>query len=217
MILRRTLAPLAVLTLVAVGGAARADLPPPDGTKFVGYGFKITGLAVAPDRVLFAQPCSGSDGAPTADAVKIDDGRIVSVGRRGGTCAVYNIAKTRWEEFAKDYKPTMSSDDPAARAIAAEAKKCEGGPTPMHQTSKDDARTGLTEALRVVKLDGATCVLKSDGIEGGPPGGGGGGSGTSSNPKKSGCAAAAGAIDGASSWAALVALGATVFRRRRRR
>lgn len=227
-------ASLCLCSIGLVPRAAKADLPPPDGTKFVGYAFKVTGVSIAPDRVLFAQPCSESSGVPMAHLAKIEEGRAISVGRRGGTCTIYNIAKSRYDEFAQTYKPSKDTQDAPAAALAAEAKKCEGGPTIQNTLPSKDPRSAVEETLTVVKLDATNCVLKSTGIGGGVPAATTASSASSSSSAsasspssssppapgggKSGCAltpAAAIAADGAALFA--VAAGALALRRGRRR
>ena len=52
-----TLAGIALaVALVGSASTARADLPPPDGQRFVDYEFSVAGLAAHPDWVLLAFP-----------------------------------------------------------------------------------------------------------------------------------------------------------------
>jgi hypothetical protein len=158
----RLAAPLALVTFLAIAAAtatASADLPPSPGTKRVPFGFMVKGLSAAPDRVLFAYPCGGSDGAPISEHRKLEDGVVVGVGRRGGNCLIYSIAKPAYEAWAKDYKPSMSSSDPALQALAAQSALCKGAPSIVSEISSKDPRTGITETLNVTTLDAKTCVL----------------------------------------------------------
>jgi MYXO-CTERM domain-containing protein len=152
-----TLAPAALALLLAA--PARADLPPPDGQKFVTFSFTVKGLAAAPDRVLFAYPCGASNGAPMAEHRKIEEGRAIDVGRRGGPCTVYSVAKTTYEAWAKDYKPSNDMRDSALERLASQSQKCSGGPTPTYQIASKDPRSVVEQTLTVAKLDDASCVL----------------------------------------------------------
>ena len=75
------------LLSVVVGGAtlttvARADLPPPPDTKYVGFEFKVTGLAAAPGYVMFAYPTSLSAGKPTFELSVVEEDMAVPLVRR---------------------------------------------------------------------------------------------------------------------------------------
>lgn len=141
---------------------AAADLPPSPGTKRVSFSFVVKGLSAAPERVLFAYPCSTSDGAPMAEYRKIDEGAAVSIGRRGGSCTMYSAAKSDFEAWLKTYKPQPpSSSDPAVEALAAKSVKCTGVPSQIHSLPEADPRSSVTETMTVTKLDATTCVLAS--------------------------------------------------------
>src|SRR5262245_26939659 len=70
---------------------ASADLPPPDGKKFVGFAFRVENMKAFPEYVLVAYPCSDSNGAPMMEAKIVSDGASVSVGRRGGQPELYRM------------------------------------------------------------------------------------------------------------------------------
>ncbi|HEU4410129.1 MAG TPA: hypothetical protein VFS43_33045 [Polyangiaceae bacterium] len=152
---------VAAFALLCWPSAARADLPPPDGLKYVGYSFTVTGLAAAGDRVLFAYPCGGSSGAPVAEHQKLEEGRAVSVGRRGGNCTVYAISKASYDAFLARYKPTNGYQDPALDALAKGATKCAGGPTPTFQLATSDPRSSVNESLAVRAVTETQCALTS--------------------------------------------------------
>jgi hypothetical protein len=158
----------AALLLSAVTPEASADVPPPAGLKRVGFSFSVKGLASAPDRVLFAYPCGTSNGAPIIEHVKIEEGASVAVGRRGGGCPIYSIAKTAYETWAKDYKPTHTMEDPALQTLASQAMKCTGGPTPMFELSTSDGRGSIAQTLTVKTLDATACVLNAEPIASSP-------------------------------------------------
>lgn len=153
------LVPAALALLLAA--PARADLPPPDGQKFVGFSFSVKGLGAAPDRVLFAYPCGASNGAPRAEHQKIEEGRAINVGRRGGPCTVYSVAKAAYDAWAKDYKPSNDMRDAALEKLASESQKCSGGPTITHVIASKDPRSVVEQTLTVAKLDATGCTLTS--------------------------------------------------------
>jgi hypothetical protein len=150
---------VSLLTLLTAAGTALADLPPPPGQKQVGYTLTVKGIT-ATDRVLFAYPCGHSDGAPMAEHQKLDDGKPISAGRRGGSCSIYAIDKAKYEEWAKSYKPVMSSSDPALEQLAAQAMKCTGAtPSPNFYLASTDKRTVVEEVIKVTGLDATKCTL----------------------------------------------------------
>lgn len=136
-----------------------ADLPPPDGQKFVGYSFTVTGLSASPAQVLLAYPCGDSAGAPVAAYAKIDEGKAVSVGRRGGTCVLYTKTKAAHDEFLKTYKPTNASTDAALEAFMKDAVKCTGGPAPAFTLPSTDSRDTISETFSVKTLTDSACSI----------------------------------------------------------
>lgn len=158
----RSYALVAGLASLLVTWQALADLPPPDGKRFVNYGFTVSGIPAGSDRVLFAYPCS-SGGMPEAAQQKIEDGVAVNAGRRGGSCAIYSIAKRDYEAFLKGYEPTKSTSDPALEAFVKRASACQGGPTPTHVLPTSDPRSTVHELLTVKTLTATACVLETRG------------------------------------------------------
>lgn len=211
-----------VLLATAVSASARADLPPPGDQKYVDYSFVVTGLAASPDRVFFAFPCGTSNGTPYKEHAKLAEGVPVSVGRRGGNCEIYSIAKAEYEAWAKDYKPTQSVRDPALDELAAKSLKCVGAPSIVFTLPKSDSRNAVQETLEVKTSTATSCVLVSKGIPvGGKPSvantagaNGGGATPASPAPKKSGCTAAPGAAGSGGLAFAALAFAALLGRRR---
>jgi hypothetical protein len=163
---RRLAAVVAIVSATLASAAvASADLGPPPGVKRIPFSFTVKGLSAAPDRVLFAYPCGMSNGAPIAELRKIEDGVAINVGRRGGGCPIYSVDKAAYETWAKDYKPSSGSQDPAAEKLVAQSVKCTGGPTPSFEAASTDARTAVHEKINVVTLDAKTCVLKSEPLD----------------------------------------------------
>jgi MYXO-CTERM domain-containing protein len=220
-----------LLVGAALSASVRADLPPPGGEKFVDYSFVVTGLAVSPDRVFFAFPCGTSNGTPYKEHVKLEEGVPVRVGRRGGDCTIYSMAKGEYEAWAKDYKPTQSVQDPALDALAAKALKCTGAPALVFTLPTSDPRNAVQETLELKTSTATSCVLVSKGIPGenggGATSGGNGGGATSGGngggsspagpaPKESGCTVTPGAA-GSGELAFVAAAVAALLGRRRRR
>jgi hypothetical protein len=209
-----------VSALALVPSTALADLPPPDGTKNVGFSFKITGVAAAPDRVVFSYPCSPSNGAPMMELVKVEEGVAIPMGRRGGGCPLYAIAKSDYDAWAKQ------TPRPTPETLVAKAMKCTGAVTPAFTTSTSDSRNEIQQTLEVTKLDATTCAIgaraipAATGAASTPTTGGAPLPTTTTSPgastSGSRCSLARGPSDSALGiGAALVALAAVVRRRRR--
>lgn len=148
------------MVLLFAGGAA-ADVPPPDDQKPVSFAFTVTGMGVAPDRVLFAYPCSSSNGAPYLAQQRLEEGRQVNVGRRGGLCAIYAIARPAYETWVKEHpESSVQGKQADFDKLVAGAVKCSGAPTPVHYIAKTDARTSIVQTLEVTTLNESTCALK---------------------------------------------------------
>jgi MYXO-CTERM domain-containing protein len=152
----------AAVSTLAIVSSAQADLPPPDGEKFVDYAFSVRGLSASSDRVLLAFPCSGSNGAPSLGHQKLEEGKSVRVGRRGGTCALRHAAKADYEAFASKYKPTGSFQDPPLEEFMKAALPCEGGPSIRTQIPKTDPRSVVEEKLVVRALSATVCKVAVD-------------------------------------------------------
>lgn len=191
-----------------------ADVPPPAGIKRVGFSFIVKGLAAAPDRVLFAYPCSSSDGAPMVAHAKVTEGVAIPIGRRGGSCQLYSVEKAAYETWASTYKPTMGSSDLELEKLVGMSKQCTGGPTPTFEIPSSDPRTGIVQALDVTTLSATTCALKAQPL---PASTAASPSATSggSTPKEKGCSAAPTPVSGSPVLGALFALCAVAALRRR--
>jgi hypothetical protein len=218
------LGPVLGVTLALLSAApARADVPPPAGRKRVDFSFVVKGVAAAPDRVLFAYPCGDSNGAPIAEYKKIEEGKPVSIGRRGGDCPIYSVAKTTYDAWAKNYRPTGSVKDDALEKLASESKKCTGGPTPVYEVASSDSRTSVEQTLNVTTLNATDCVLTAAAIaspasttpSATPPSTSS--SAPSSPAKSSSCAASPGSGGGLAFAAAVACIAGIVAERRRRR
>ena len=165
------LAGLALVFAGSVAGSerdARADVPPAPGRKRVDYAFSVKGLSVAPDRVLFAYPCGPSNGAPSLESVKLEDGRSVTVGRRGGGCQVYAIGKSAYDAWVAA-NPSTPGATPHVDALVSQSLKCTGGPSPMFEIASSDPRSAITETFRVTTLDATSCVLTAEPSAGSTP------------------------------------------------
>jgi MYXO-CTERM domain-containing protein len=198
--------------------AARADIPPPDGRKFVDFAFTVQGLAQRKDFALVGYPCS-SDGAGPAVAamVVIQEGVPVEIGRRGGACKVFSIARADLDAFRKDFPGDMGGEVDALFA-SSKVHECSGAPAVITTIAASDPRDRVVQALRVAKLDATGCALAAaDGAPSTPPRGTDPPS-TNPPPGKSGCAGCSVPREplGLGSIAAMTALVAFALRRRRR-
>ena len=207
------------VSLVACGlllssGSAHADLPPPDGTRFVGYEFVVTGTAASKDDAFFAYPCSSSSGAPVLDYRVLEEGKPVAVGRRGGTCEVYRIGKDQLSAFAA--KRTASPGggrDAELEAFVKGARKCTGAPSLKFTLPASDARSAVRETYALAVKD-AECTL-SPSLQGTAPELKGAVAPPAASSK--GCSAAAGEGGPGSGLVGLgFVLGVVAFVRRRR-
>ncbi len=158
---------LALGTTVALAAAeARADLPPPDGKKFVEYAFQVQGVSAQKDWVLLAFPYSASNGRPTEEYAELAEGTPVSVGRRGGLPKLYAMKLADYDAFKKGYKPPQDNfEDPALRALFSSDKvvRCDGAPGPTHQLPTTDRRDKIVETLKLVSVDAKACrVVAAD-------------------------------------------------------
>jgi MYXO-CTERM domain-containing protein len=212
----RRLAPsLAAALVVATLGAsdARADLPPPEGTKFVGFSFKVENLAQAKDFVLLAYPCSQSSGVPVRKMAVIQDGAVVDVGRRGGDCKLYAMARADFDAWRKG-TPGDEGDAVDALFTGGAVRACTGGPEVKATLPTSDSRDRILQGLRVAKLDATGCSITGASApatpaSATPP--------TETPPGKSGCAGCSvdGSPLGPGSMAGLLAMVALAARRRR--
>jgi hypothetical protein len=128
----------------------------------------VTGLADAKDFALVSFPCSESNGKPMAEMVVLNEGMPVPVGRRGGGCPVYAIAKADLDAWQKK-NPMNVGPDVEALFKSAQVHRCSGGPSPNFSLPRSDPRDEVSENLRVSKLDAKGCVLVSADIASPPP------------------------------------------------
>ncbi len=154
-------AAVALFAAVAAAPDARADLPPPDGTKFVGYAFTIENLDAWKDFAVVAFPCGGSNGAPVRELAVLEPGKSVAVGRRGGDCKLYEVARADLDAFMKSYKPTHGYEDKLVEDFFASSKvhACEGGPNLTFTLPTSDPRNTFEEKLFAKELDAKACVI----------------------------------------------------------
>jgi hypothetical protein len=150
----------ALVAAFALAGPAHADLPPPDGSKFVGFSFKVENLAPFKDFALLAYPCGGSNGAPSADMTELKEGVTVDVGRRGGNCTLYAMPRADFDQWRK---ANPGNTGPAVSALfeSKQVRACSGAPQVVGVLPTSDARNAVSETLHVTKLDGTGCTIVS--------------------------------------------------------
>ncbi len=108
---------------------AQADVPPPGGTRFLDHDFVVAGTTGAKGDAFFAYPCSMSSGVPVLDYRVLEEGKPVSVGRRGGSCEVYRISKAKLDAFIAKYQGyPRDKRDAELEAFVKGAHKCNGAP-----------------------------------------------------------------------------------------
>jgi hypothetical protein len=144
--------------LLAAASSARADLPPPDGTKFVGFAFKVDNLASFKDFALLAYPCGTSDGRPTAEMAELAEGTPVPVGRRGGNCKLYAMPRADLDAWKKG---VTGNREEAMDALfkSAKVRACTGAPDIVHTLPTSDPRSTVIQTLHVAQLDAAACSI----------------------------------------------------------
>jgi hypothetical protein len=148
------------LLLTAVPAVARADVLP-EGKKYIPYSFTVRGIATTPDRVVFAYPCGTSSGTPYVEHMRIEDGKQVSPGSRGGACTLYTTTKAAYDEFIAGYTPTKKMQDEALDTFAKSSLKCTGAPSPTFFIPEGDSHTRYDEVLDAKQVDGSKCVFTS--------------------------------------------------------
>lgn len=163
--MRRLFPQLMVLAaLTSLSSLVHADLPPPDGTRFVEYKFRVDGSAKFPGYVLFVYPWSASSGVPTKEFTKAPDGSWVSVGRRSSPPVIYAVKQATLDEFLKTYTPAKSfEDDPAMSAFLAKNAKCDLAPNPDFSVAASDPRDVITEVFVAASITDTVCHLTKGG------------------------------------------------------
>lgn len=144
------------------GGIARADLPPPEGMKFVSYEVRVEGLEAHPDHVLLVYPWSLSNGAPTREVGVLTAGQPLPFGRRfGGRPRVYAMRKDAWESVRAE----IESRDPEGMSGNEEGFPAEGAVdcgteiSPRHQVDEGGPEVA-TDTYQVTTLSDEACQLK---------------------------------------------------------
>lgn len=127
--------------------SARADLPPPNGKKFVPFYATVTGLAA--DHVLLVYPWSTSGGAPTAEIGVLTEGNKLAFGRRiMGDPKIYAMKSADWK--AKKGEITKLPVDGAV--------DCGTTVSPRHMV-ESDGPDEIVVSYRVAELADGACRL----------------------------------------------------------
>lgn len=152
---------LGLVSVLALPAVARADLPPPDGKKFVAYGFVVENVKAFPDYVLLAFPWSLSNGAPTKEHALVEEGKTVRLGRRSSAPKLYPMKRGEYETWKASYKPTHEFDDPALEALFSGKRvlPCGVELTPKTMIEKSDPRDEVVDALRVESISASACKV----------------------------------------------------------
>jgi len=149
----------AALVVCSFSALARADLPPPDGKKFVSYGFSVANLKSFPDYVLLAYPWSLSNGAPTKEHALVEEGKTVKMGRRSQTPKLWAMKRAEYEKWKASYQPTHEYQDPALDALFSgkQVIPCGIDLSPKTMIEKSDPRDEVVDALNVESIDASSC------------------------------------------------------------
>lgn len=153
-----------VVGLAVFSGNARADVAPPPGEKYAEYSFVVENVGEFADWALVAYPCNVSDGRPYEAGTVIAADTAVSVGRRGGTCAVYAMKRSAWVAWRDaNPAPVELADDPALDALVSSGAMlaCQGGPQPRFVVPVSAPDT-IRDTVRVQVLTDTSCVLTVD-------------------------------------------------------
>ncbi|HJL01770.1 MAG TPA: hypothetical protein RMH85_09725 [Polyangiaceae bacterium LLY-WYZ-15_(1-7)] len=148
---------LPALALLLVAAPALADAPPPDGRRYVRYGFRVTNPEALEGHLLLAFPYDTSNGAPMPTYLVLEDGEAIHpIGRRGGTVTFY-----AFPEGERDALPDADGEQETLYAFF------EG------ETRDPRLIPAETEATPIGTVDEASPVrrivheLRVDGLEGG--------------------------------------------------
>lgn len=117
--LHGVLAMLGLLGATSVAYEARADVPPPPDQKRAPFELTVRGLGAVPDQVMFAYPISASNGAPTFELWRIEDGKAVQLGRRSPTPRLYLMNAAAFSAWRDAHPETRETKDPALEALVA--------------------------------------------------------------------------------------------------
>lgn len=123
----------AALAWTVMVGTARADIPPDDGTRFAGYGFRVDNLEAFPEFVVLAYPWSLSNGSPTTEVVEVKAGEVVGVGRRSDTPMLYAMGKADYAAWQAENKDLYREYDPRLDELFKSGKVRGCGATVQHR------------------------------------------------------------------------------------
>lgn len=147
MSLRAVAALSTLIGLLLSSSSVRADLPPPNGQKFVPFYATVTGLDA--DHVLLVYPWSLSNGAPTEEIGVLAEGSKLAFGRRiMGEPKIYAMKKAEWEA-----KKAEITSLPVEGAL-----DCGTTISPRHLVDRD-APDEILASYRVAELSDSACRL----------------------------------------------------------
>lgn len=140
---------------------ARADVPPPDGRKYVGFAIRVEGASKFPGYALLAYPWSLSNGAPTWEAGELVDGEALDVGRRSPTPKLWAVPRARWAAFLQQKGARAAKED--LEAFFATAVACDAAVQQQHELPSSDPRTTVVQSFVVSAIDEKSCRLGAPG------------------------------------------------------
>lgn len=141
---------------------ARADLPPPEGTKFVSYRFVVHGSAAFPDHVVLVFPWSLSDGAPTTEYKLVPDGEPVRVGRRVmATPHLHAMRKADHDEWRAGIERYPTPEALEQLFAGPKVIDCGVDLNPRFSLESSDPSDEIVDHFRVTALSDTACALES--------------------------------------------------------
>jgi hypothetical protein len=144
---------------------AHADVPPPEGTKFVSFAYAVDGLEAHPDFVLLGYPSSATNGRPMDEYAELGK-QPTTLGRRGGSPAIYAVKRSDYDAWKATLGPLGPDaplvDNPTFKAFFTSDKvvRCDESPKPSFALPSSDPRDEVVERFRVVSVSATGCDLE---------------------------------------------------------
>ena len=148
--------------LVLVVSSASADVPPPDGLKYVSYAFKLDATSKKAGTVFVAYPYSTSDGAPTVELAELEPGKLVYLGRRSPQPTIYAVPADVYATWKKENPPkdTMNVQE-ELKVLQATGKlvPCDLRPQRRSTLDSSDPRETIVDTYSVSSVSDSACKL----------------------------------------------------------
>jgi hypothetical protein len=140
----------------------RADVPPPDGRRFVGFGLKVSSLeAMPPTHRLVLFPIDLSNGAPMPEYRVVDEGDEIALGRRTGLVGFYAVPAAEVEGTSlRGIPPGASIDVLEAYFESARVARADLELRPVGTVDSASPVRAITHGFAVEGLDEAGLVMR---------------------------------------------------------